>query len=310
MEKQSTQSTIEGLCNVVKAGFVATIGRPNSGKSTLLNAIVGENLALVSKKANATRKRLNLIVPYKISDDKEAQIIFVDTPGIHKQEKLINQFMLNEALKAQSDCDLVMFVAPATDDIKYYEEFLQYDKKHILVLSKTDLVNNEAVLKKINEYKKYDNKFISLVPLSSLKSFDKNALLRVISGNLPTSPALFDTDILTNSSMREIYKELIREAVFNNVSDELPYESDIKIEKVIEGEIEKIYALIVVEKESQKGILIGKNAATIKRIGIDARRKIEELLSKKVFLKLNVFVQKGWSKKKENLKKFGYDFLS
>lgn len=293
-----------------KAGFVALIGRPNCGKSTLLNMLVKQDIALVSHKANATRKKMNIIVPYVDKNNIHSQIIFVDTPGLHHQEKLLNQFMLKEALRAISDCDLCVFMACIHDDLKYYEKFLSLSNKpHILILNKIDTATNAKILEKISDYQKYDEKFLALIPLSAYKNKNFENLLSEISKYIPYSPPFFDTEILTDESLKQIYKEIIRESVFNNLSDEIPYESDVKIEKFIEGEqIDKIFAKIFVEKESQKSMVIGRGAQTIKRIGKQAREKMEKIGEKKIFLQLNVFVQKSWSKEKENLKKFGYDF--
>ncbi|WP_300220842.1 GTPase Era [uncultured Helicobacter sp.] len=294
-----------------RAGFVAVLGRPNAGKSTLLNFLCGQNLALVSHKANATRKRMNFIINHTNTQGELAQIIFVDTPGIHKQEKLLNQFMLQEALKAMGDCDLNLFLAPTYDDLKYYEEFLELSngKPHVLLLTQCDKVSKESILEKIAQYKAYEDKFLALIPTECKNSFDPTQLLETIALFLPSSPPLYDEEILTTSNMREIYKEIIRESLFENLSDEIPYESDVVIEKFIEmPTLNKVYAKIIVEKESQKAMIIGKGANTIKRIGKNARLKLESLEEKKIFLQLNVFAQRNWSKTKEGLKKIGYDF--
>lgn len=293
-----------------KAGFVAVIGRPNSGKSTLLNKLLQQDIALVSHKANATRKKMNIIIPSMDKNGVPSQIIFVDTPGLHHQEKLLNQFMLKEALKAIGDCDLCVFIASIHDDLNAYEEFLYLNQKpHILVLNKIDSASKETVLKQLSIYQKYEQKFISIIPISATKSINLDILLTQVSDHIPYSHPFFDTEIMTDENLKQIYKEMIRESSFNNLSDEIPYESDVKIEKIIEGkELDKVFAKIFVEKESQKGMVIGKNAKTIKRIGIQARKKMEALSNKKIFLTLNVFVQKSWSKEKEKLKNFGYDF--
>lgn len=289
-----------------KAGFVAVVGRPNAGKSSLLNWIIKENIAMVSHKANATRKRANIIEVYK-----NTQLIFVDTPGIHEKEKLLNQFMLQEALKAIGDCDLVLFLAPATDKVDDYIKFLEYNTKnipHILLLTKTDTVSNEQLLDKIREYQEFQDKFLALLPINIKKENNREFLLDNIVKYVPNSPFLYDEDIITTSQMREIYREYIREAIFEKISDEIPYESDVIINKVEEGEnIDKVFATIIVEKDTQKGMIIGKGGNSLKRIGSYAREKIEHLSGKKCFLSLFVSVKKGWSKDKKSLSEIGYE---
>jgi len=289
-----------------KAGFVAVVGRPNAGKSTLLNHLVGEKLAMVSKKAQATRKRMNIIVMHD-----NAQIIFVDTPGIHEKERLLNQFMLDEALKAMGDSDLIIFLAPVTDKLTEYEKFLKLAQakgvKHMIVLTKIDHVKNADILAKLGEYQKYQNEFEAIIPFSVNKKVGKKQLLDEIAKHLPDSPFLYDTEILTTDNIRDIYKELIRESIFENLSDEIPYESDVTIEKIDEDEeLDRIYATIVVEKETQKGIIVGQKGAGIKRVGKLAREQMEYFSGKKIFLDLHVSVKKGWSKNRESLEEFGY----
>jgi GTP-binding protein Era len=295
-----------------KCGYVATVGRPNAGKSSLLNWLIGEKIAMVSHKANATRKRSNIIAMHQgIDEETESQIIFVDTPGIHEKEKLINQFMLDEALKAIGDCDLILFLAPVTDKIEHYEDFLERNKKntkHIIVLTKTDFVEPKDVLDKIEEYEKFQDKYEKIIPMTIKKGKKQNLLLDEVVKLLPMSPYLYDTEILTTDHLRDIYKEFIRESIFENISDEIPYETDVMIEKINEKpDIDVVKAVIIVEKSSQKGMIIGKGAAAIKRIGKDARKKIEKLSGKKVYLELFVSVKKGWTKNKTSLKEMGYD---
>jgi len=285
-----------------KAGFIAVVGRPNAGKSTLLNHLVGEKLAMVSKKVQATRKRMNIIVEYENS-----QQIFVDTPGIHKRERLLNQFMMEEVLKAMGGCDLTLFLHPVHDKLDEYEKFLTYNKKHILLLTKIDEVSQEKLLQKIKEFSKYQDRFLDLIPVSVYKNIGKDQILKKVQEHLPTSPFLYESGYTTTSTIRDIYKELIREALFEKLSDELPYESDVVIEKIDENEeIDRIYASIIVEKSSQKGIVIGKGGESIKRIGSVARKKLENFSQKKIYLDLMVVVQKGWSKQKDLLADIGY----
>ena len=267
---------------------------------------MGEKLAMVSQKAQATRKRMNIIVMHK-----NAQIIFVDTPGIHEKERLLNQFMLSEALKAIGDSDLILFLAPASDKLTEYEKFLALPQskniKHIIVLTKMDHVKQGDLLKKLGEYQKYQENFEAIIPFSVNKSVGKEQLLDEIAKYLPFSPFLYDTEILTTDNIRDIYKELIREAIFENLSDEIPYESDVLIERIEESDkMDRIHATIVVEKETQKGIIVGNKGETIKRVGKSARKQMEFFSGKKIYLNLFVAVKKGWSKNRESLEEFGY----
>lgn len=291
---------------MTKCGYVSVVGRPNAGKSSLLNWLVGEKIAMVSHKANATRRRSNIIVMHE-----EDQIVFVDTPGIHETEKLLNQFMLDEALKAMGDCDLILFLAPVTDSLKYYEDFLEKNKKntkHILLLTKIDFVNNDELMLKLKEYEKYSDKYEAMIPISIRKATKKSDILDVVVKYLPEHPYLFDPEIMTTEHLRDLYKEFIRESIFENISDEIPYEADVMINKIEEKpNVDVIRATIIVQKDSQKGMIIGQQATAIKRIGKAARIKIEKLSGKKCFLELFVSVKKNWTKNKDALKSMGYD---
>ena len=236
---------------MTKAGFVSLIGRPNAGKSTLMNSLLGEKIAMVSQKDNATRRRSNAIVMHE-----DTQIIFVDTPGIHEREKILNQYMLDEALKAMGDCDLIVYLAPVTDGVEHYEKFLKLNAnkvKHIIVISKIDQVSQEKLFKRISSYSPYAQEFEALIPIAIPKKLGHDELLKVISKNLPDSPFLFDPDDLTSELVRDIYAGFIREGIFENISDEIPYESDVIIDSIEEDKnLDKIYATIIIEKESQK----------------------------------------------------------
>jgi GTP-binding protein Era len=290
---------------LTKSGFVALIGRPNAGKSTLLNWLLGEKIAIVSHKANATRKRLNAIVMH--DDD---QIILIDTPGLHEREKLLNQYMMEEALKAIGDCDIILYLAPINDPIEDYEKFLKIsDRPHILLLTKIDRVSNERILKKIGEYQKYSDKFLELIPISVSKSLNRDSILNSVVKYLPESPYLYNPEDLTTEHIRDIYREFIREAVFDETSAEIPYESDVVIDKIDENsEIERIRATLIVEKQSQKLVVIGNAGKTIKRISVNARKKIESFVGRQIYLEVFVSVKKGWSKNRRSLEDFGYVF--
>lgn len=289
-----------------KAGFVAVLGRPNAGKSTFLNTLLGEKLTLVSHKANATRKRMHLVLM-----EGETQIVFVDTPGIHKQEKLLNQYMLKEALQALQDCDVLLFLAPASDKISYYKEFLEMakDKKHLLLLTKIDSVSKEVLFETMRQYEKFKDCYEALIPISIKDLGSLKRVVEVLAKLMPQSPYYYNPEILSPNTTKEIVKELIREAVFENLSDELPYESDVQITLYKEKpNVHYIKATIIVHKESQKGMVIGKGGATLKRIGKEARASIESFVCQKVFLDLFVKVVPGWSKERESLKRMGYNF--
>ncbi len=291
---------------MTKTGYVSVVGRPNAGKSSLLNWLVGEKIAMVSHKANATRKRSNIIVMHE-----DNQIIFVDTPGIHETEKLLNKFMLDEALKAMGDCDLILFLAPITDKVSHYEDFLKKNKKnvkHILLLTKIDFVGNTEVITKMKEYEVHADKYEAAIPISIKKQTKHSDILNEVVKYLPEHPHLYDPEIMTTEHLRDIFKEFIRESIFDNISDEIPYETDVLLDKVEEkGNLDVVKATIIVQKSTQKGMIIGKGATAIKRIGKDARMKIEKLTGRKCYLELFVSIKKGWTKNKDALKQMGYN---
>jgi GTP-binding protein Era len=291
-----------------KCGFVAVIGKPNAGKSTLLNWLVGEKIMLVSHKANATRKRLKGILMHN-----EAQIVLIDTPGLQTGKKLLNEYMLSEAIKAVSDADLILFIADARFALKDYEEFLEISegKPHILLVNKIDMLDREKLFKTIEELSKHKNNFLELIPISATKESGKKEILDTVVKYLPNSPYLYDPELLTDQNIRDIYKELIREELFNGLSDEIPYETDVVINKIDESDtLDKVYATIVANKDSQKAMIIGKGGQTIKRIGTKARTALERFSQKKIHLELFVKTNKNWTTDKKGLAEYGYDFES
>ena len=301
---------------IITSGFISVIGRTNAGKSTLLNSLIKSPLALVSKKVNATRKRMDIIVPFE-DDTYNSQLIFIDTPGLHESNKLLNEYMLQETHKAIGDSDLSVFVAVAStnhSEILYYKNFLeQHKKKHIILLNKIDTLNNQELLSCLESYKQYQEHFIGIMPIKAkeLDSYTINTMLAMLAKHLPIHPHFYDDGIISTTFMRDIYKEAIREAIFERLSDEIPYESDVKILKITEKpKILYIKAQIIVAKDSQKAMIIGKNGATIKSLGSIARQKCEYLAEQKVFLELMVKTIKGWNTNKQTLKQFGYDIDS
>ena len=283
----------------MKSGFVSIIGRTNAGKSSFLNALLNEKIAIVSHKQNATRRKINGIVM-----NGEDQIIFTDTPGLHESNKAINQLLISQAIKSMGDCDLIVFLAPIHDDTSDYEKFLALnpEKPHILVLTKVDESSNAKVLEKITKYQKFQDKFASLLTFSTKQPTYKKPLLDEICKLLPEHEYFYDPEFLTPTNEKEIFREFILEAIYENLSDEIPYLSDAIIKSVKEKTgITEIYASIITEREIHKSMIIGKNGETIKRIGIFARKLIQNLTNTKVFLKLDVVVKKGWSKEEKSL---------
>ena len=283
----------------MKSGFVSIIGRTNAGKSSFLNALLNEKIAIVSHKQNATRRKINGIVM-----NGEDQIIFTDTPGLHESNKAINQLLINQAIKSMGDCDLIVFLAPIHDDTSDYEKFLALnpEKPHILVLTKVDESSNAKVLEKITQYQKFQDKFAALLTFSTKQPTYKKPLLDEICKLLPEHEYFYDPEFLTPTNEKEIFREFILEAIYENLSDEIPYLSDAIIKSVKEKTgITEIYASIITERDIHKSMIIGKNGETIKRIGIFARKLIQNLTNSKVFLKLDVVVKKGWSKEEKSL---------
>ncbi len=292
--------------NQTKCGFVAVIGKPNAGKSTLLNWLIGEKIMLVSHKANATRKRLKGILMH---DD--AQIVLIDTPGLQTGKKLLNEYMLGEALKAVSDADLIVFIADAKYAFRDYKEFLEVNegKKHILLINKIDLLSHAKLLEAMDEFKEFKNSFMELIPISATKESGKKEVLDAIVRYLPDSPYLYDPELLTDQHIRDIYKEIIREELFNGLSDEIPYETEVVINKIDETEsMDKVFATIVTNKDSQKAMVIGKGGQTLKRIGTKSRIALEKFSQKKIYLELFVKTSKNWTTDKKGMAEYGYEF--
>ncbi|MSN96753.1 GTPase Era [Campylobacter sp. FMV-PI01] len=283
-----------------KSGFVTLIGRTNAGKSSLVNFLLGEKISLVSHKQNATRRKINAIVMHE-----KNQIIFIDTPGLHNSQKLMNRLMVDVAIKSIGDADLILFVASIHDDLRDYGEFLKIktNLKHIVVLTKIDQASPEAVIKKLEMYQKFKDKFQAIMPISIKKSIYKKSLLDEISKHLPNHEYFYDEELLSTSNLKDIYRDFILEAIFESVSSEIPYSSDVIVEKVIEEpNLISIYSKIITDTNSHKIILIGKNATTIKRIGIKARKLISKLSKTKIYINLDVIVKKSWNSNEKIIK--------
>ncbi|EAI8628651.1 MULTISPECIES: GTPase Era [Campylobacter] len=289
----------------MKSGFISIVGRTNAGKSSILNSLLEEKVAMVSHKQNATRRKINAIIMHE-----NHQLIFIDTPGLHASSKAMNQLMIDLAIKSIADCDVILFVASIYDDIKDYENFLSLNPKvpHIVLINKVDLVKKEVLLKKLSEYSQFNSHFSAIIPYSAKQKFYKKILLDEMIKYLPEHPYYFDPEFITTTNEKDIYRDFILEAIYENLSDEIPYSTEVKIEKI--KELEQIYyinAIIITDSNSHKGMILGKDGATIKRIGKEARMKIEKLAQKKVMLKLFVQLEKNWHKNEQNLKKILYD---
>ncbi|EAI4440424.1 GTPase Era [Campylobacter lari] len=289
----------------MKSGFISIVGRTNAGKSSILNSLLEEKVAMVSHKQNATRRKINAIIMHE-----NHQLIFIDTPGLHASSKAMNQLMIDLAIKSIVDCDVILFVASIYDDIKDYENFLSLNPKvpHIVLINKVDLVKKEVLLKKLSEYSQFNSHFSAIIPYSAKQKFYKKILLDEMIKYLPEHPYYFDPEFITTTNEKDIYRDFILEAIYENLSDEIPYSTEVKIEKI--KELEQIYyinAIIITDSNSHKGMILGKDGATIKRIGKEARMKIEKLAQKKVMLKLFVQLEKNWHKNEQNLKKILYD---
>lgn len=291
-----------------KSGYVTLIGRPNVGKSTLMNQIIGQKIAITSNKPQTTRNKIQTI--YTCDD---GQIIFLDTPGIHKAKNKLGEYMVDVAVKNLKDCDVVVWLVEPTTYIGAGEQEIVRLLKEvkmpvILVINKVDTVKKEEVLTFIDAYRKvYD--FDEIVPLSALKGENTDTLVELIFKYLPYGPKYFDDDEVTDQPMRQIVAEVIREKSLHALSDEIPHGIAVTIEKMKErpnGKMVDIEATIVCERDSHKGIIIGKGGAMLKKIGSNARYEIEHMLEQKVNLKLWVKVRKEWRDSDLYLKNYGY----
>lgn len=292
----------------MKSGFTAIIGRPNVGKSTLLNCILGQKIVITTDKAQTTRKRIK-----GIYTTKQGQIVFIDTPGVHKPLNKLGEFLLDEAKIAVPDADLILFLVdgsePAGKGDKWIaQNILKTNIPVIIVMNKVDKVKK---LGKIDEnlisYKTLFEKNYPVVKISAKTGRNIDTLIKNIYKELPEGDYLYPEDVVTEETMRDVTEEIVREKILLNTSDEIPHSVAVKVENYFEQEdIDKIYATIFCEQKSQKGILIGKGGSLLKKIGTEARLELEKITEKKVFLSLEVKVEKDWRKKQNALNNFGY----
>ena len=290
-----------------RAGFVNIIGNPNVGKSTLMNALVGEKLSIVTAKAQTTRHRIMGIV-----NGEDYQIVYSDTPGILKPNYRLQQNMLDFVDTAIGDADIILYVTDTIEksdkNIEYIEKLQKLDCPVIIVINKIDISSQEKVME-LMEWWKEKVPAATIFPASAQEKFNLDNIYDAIIANLPVAPAWYDKDVFTVQNLRFFASEILREKIFLNYSDELPYSVQVEIEEFKEGsERYDIKAVIYVMRESQKGIIIGKGGAALKKVGTEARLEMEDFFQKKVYLSTFVKVDPDWRENRKELKRFGYEF--
>ena len=299
----------ENMEKSTKSGFVTLIGRPNVGKSTLMNRLIGQKIAITSNKPQTTRNRIQTVYT-----DERGQIVFLDTPGIHKAKNKLGEYMVNVAENTLKEVDVILWLVEPTTFIgageRHIAEQLQkVTTPVILVINKVDTVKKEEILVFIDAYRKiYD--FAEIIPVSALKGTNTDDVVETIFKYLPYGPMFYDEDTVTDQPMRQIVAELIREKALRCLDEEIPHGIAVYIDTMKErktGDIIDIEATIVCERESHKGIIIGKQGQMIKKIGTQARKEIENMMDIKINLKLWVKVRKEWRDSDVQLKNFGYN---
>ena len=292
--------------NDFKSGFVTLIGRPNVGKSTLMNYLIGQKIAITSNKPQTTRNRIQTVLT-----TDEGQIVFVDTPGIHKAKNKLGEYMVNVAEKTLNEVDVVLWLVEPSTFIGAGEQHIAKQLQRvktpvILVINKVDSVKREEILPAIAAYKDiYD--FADIVPVSARSGDNTDELLRVIMKYLPYGPQFYDEDTVTDQPERQIVAELIREKALHSLQDEIPHGIAVAIDRMkMQNKVMHIDATIICERDSHKGIIIGKQGSMLKKIGSTARYEIERMLDCKVNLKLWVKVKKDWRDSEFLMKNFGY----
>ncbi len=287
-----------------KAGFVSIIGKPNVGKSTLMNALIGQKLSITTAKAQTTRHRI-----FGILTGDDFQIVYSDTPGILDPQYPLQKSMMNFVFKSLQDADIIMLVVGPFDepeDNKILELFTGSPAPKILVLNKIDLSRQEKIEDRISKWSEMIE-WQEIIPVSALTKFNLDKILETILKLAPIHPAYFPEGELSDKTERFFASETIREKIFLNYKKEVPYSTEVKIDEFKDEEgIVRIRAIIYVERDSQKGIIIGKAGTSLKKVGMEARKDLEEFLGKKVFLETHVKVEKDWRKMDLKLKRLGY----
>ena len=289
------------------SGFVAIVGRPNVGKSTFMNYVLGQKIAIMSDKAQTTRNKIQGVYT---KDD--AQIVFLDTPGIHKPKHELGEFMVKSAYSALKEVDAVLFMVNVSEKRGPGDDFIIEKLKGIktpifLVLNKIDLVTPKVLLERVESYKDALD-FAGVFPISVLQGNNVNELMEGLINALPEGPQYYPADQITDHPEYFVVSELIREKILQLTQEEIPHSVAVTVDKMQKDEFDKVhvYANIIVERKSQKGIIIGKGGRLLKEIGTRARRDIQQLLGNKVYLELWVKVEKDWRKRKSNLQEYGY----
>ena len=288
-----------------RAGFITILGNPNVGKSTLMNVLIGEDLSIITHKAQTTRHRI-----LGVKSDKNYQMIFLDTPGVINPHHNLHESMMKVVQKSLEDADLVLYMVDCNkDDLKdlnFLEKIQSSNIPIILLVNKIDLIEQDEVTALIDYWQNKISKAIVL-PVSALTKFNIDRIKNEILNLLPVSPAYFSKDTLTDKSERFIVSEIVREKILERYKQEIPYSVEVTVESFKDkGEVIVIDAIIYVERESQKGIILGKKGVAIKAVGTSARKTMQNFFKKKIFLGLFVKVAKDWRSRKSQLKKFGY----
>ena len=288
-----------------KDGFVNIVGNPNVGKSTLMNALVGEKISIITSKAQTTRHRIMGIV-----NGEDFQIVYSDTPGVLKPNYKLQESMLNFSTGALTDADIILYVTDVVESFDKNASFLEKVKKQsapvMLIINKIDLTNQEKLIELVDRWKEVLPN-VEIIPISATNNFNLDHLLKRIKAQLPDSPPFFEKDALTDKPARFFVTEIIREKILTNYDKEIPYSVEVAVESFKEdNKMIRINAVIFVERDSQKGIIIGQGGKMLKKVGTESRKDIETFFDKKVFLELYVKVEKDWRNKENKLKDFGY----
>ncbi|ATQ59388.1 MULTISPECIES: GTPase Era [Staphylococcus] len=290
-----------------KSGFVSIIGRPNVGKSTFVNRVIGHKIAIMSDKAQTTRNKIQGVMT---RDD--AQIIFIDTPGIHKPKHKLGDYMMRVAKNTLSEIDAIMFMVNVNEDIGRGDEYIMEMLKNVktpifLVLNKIDLVHPDTLMPKIEQYQSYMD-FTDIIPISALEGLNVDHFIDVLKSFLPEGPKYYPDNQISDHPEQFVVSEIIREKILHLTSEEIPHAIGVNVDRMIKEDEDKvrIEATIYVERDSQKGIVIGKGGKKLKEVGKRARRDIEMLLGSKVYLELWVKVQRDWRNKVNFIRQIGY----